>query len=949
MKGEIEIRGKVDAVYNEIVGWSKNIFTVPKGKAGSDFIEEIARLLDEFNFKSQWQNLAISLVHIFMPLMLQKPQPRSKPRDNTKYLQKRLLLWTNGDLDGLLKEAREIQKRLHSKVAKKDEDSQKAFCRLMLAGKISKALKFINNDQDATAGIHSLDDGVIRTLEEKHPNPGRANEDALLDRSSIDTPEPVIFEPIDAEEILKSAKTINGSGGPTNIDAEIWQYMLCSKFHEKQSKRLAQSIADFTKILCAENVDPQILQEFLAGRLIPLKKNPDGIRPIGVGEALRRIVAKTVTRILRNDIQQATGTLQTCSGIEAGIEAAVHAMRDIFMEDDTEALLLVDAKNAFNSLNREVALNNIAVICPTFHRFLNNSYQCPSKLFIVDSQMTSKEVQFIYSKEGATQGDPAAMAMYALGTRPLMDILEQNTMLDTDQSKQVFYADDASAAGKLEGLKHWWEELCKHGPDYGYYTNASKTVLIVKKLENLPTARVLFGKTGVTITLKGERHLGAVIGSEEFRCQYVTEKIDAWIKDVEELAEIAKEEPQLAYSAYTKGLSHRWTYLQRTVPNISPLFEPLENAIRNTLIPAMLGRKLSDLERSIVALPLRYGGLGIQNPVLIADQEFQSSNDITNGLKQMIYIQDKNLENLDRAEIASKKQLLKDNKDTKLKEEYDLLKNQLPAPRQRAFIEASQKGASSWLTALPIRRLGFCLNKAEFRDAMALRYNWPITDIHSHCACGSKNDIDHVLVCKLGGYVTFRHNALRDTEAELLREVCRDVKTEPLLLPTNKKDHPHGTITNDQARLDIAATGLWGTFERTFFDVRVTHSGAKSNSTVPLEQLLKRNENEKKRKYSSRVINTEKSSFVPLVYSTAGSVAPECEKHHKRLAEMISNRRKEKYADIINFVRTKVRFALLKSVLMAVRGIRGRNTNKYTPIADIPFGLIPCEQTYECR
>jgi hypothetical protein len=110
------------------------------------------------------------------------------------------------------------------------------------------------------------------------------------------------------------------------------------------------------------------------------------------------------------------------------------------------------------------------VICPTFHRFLNNSYQCPSKLFIVDSQRTSKEVQFIYSKEGATQGDPAAMAMYALGTRPLMDILEQNTMLDTDQSKQVFYADDASAAGKLEGLKHWWEELCKHGPDYGYYT-----------------------------------------------------------------------------------------------------------------------------------------------------------------------------------------------------------------------------------------------------------------------------------------------------------------------------------------------------------------------------------------------------------------------------------------------------------------------------------------------
>ena len=178
------------------------------------------------------------------------------------------------------------------------------------------------------------------------------------------------------------------------------------------------------------------------------------------------------------------------------------------------------------------------------------------------------------------------------------------------------------------------------------------------------------------------------------------------------------------------------------------------------------------------------------------------------------------------------------------------------------------------------------------------------------------------------------------------------MRTEPLLLPTNKEDHPHGTIVDNQARLDIVATGLWGTFERTFFDVRVTHSGANSNCKMPLQQLLKRNENEKKRKYSSRVINTEKSSFVPLVYSAAGSTAEESNKHHKRVAQLIADKRKESYADIISFIRTKVRFALLKSVLMAVRGIRGRRThniNTCTPIADIPFGLIPTEQIYESR
>ena len=193
------------------------------------------------------------------------------------------------------------------------------------------------------------------------------------------------------------------------------------------------------------------------------------------------------------------------------------------------------------------------------------------------------------------------------------------------------------------------------------------------------------------ITLKGDRHLGAVIGHKEFRHEYVAGKVKGWIKDVEELSQVAKEEPQLDYSAFTKGLSHRWTYVQRTIPDISSLFIPLEKAIRHTLIPAIFGRELSDLERSIVALPLRFGGLAIQNPVLTADQEFKASNEITSGLKLMIYKQDMNLENLDKSEISSKKQSLKNTKEAKLKEEFEHLLKQLPTPRLRALQEASQK------------------------------------------------------------------------------------------------------------------------------------------------------------------------------------------------------------------------------------------------------------------
>ena len=65
-------------------------------------------------------------------------------------------------------------------------------------------------------------------------------------------------------------------------------------------------------------------------------------------------------------VQRAAGPLQLCAGQSSGVEAAIHAMRTLFTSDDAEGMLLVDASNAFNSLNRAVALQNIQYICPRF-------------------------------------------------------------------------------------------------------------------------------------------------------------------------------------------------------------------------------------------------------------------------------------------------------------------------------------------------------------------------------------------------------------------------------------------------------------------------------------------------------------------------------------------------------------------------------------------------------
>ena len=99
-----------------------------------------------------------------------------------------------------------------------------------------------------------------------------------------------------------------------------------------------------------------------------------------------------------------------------------------------------------------------------------------------------------------------------------------------------------------------------------------------------------------------------------------------------------------------------------------------------------------------------------------------------------------------------------------------------PRKTREALNLAAEKGPSAWLTVLPLQNLGFNL-KREFHDAVKLRYNWPVDDIPSTCACGEAFTVDHSMICKLhvGGCVTQRHNELRDLGAELLRMVCSDV------------------------------------------------------------------------------------------------------------------------------------------------------------------------------
>ena len=85
---------------------------------------------------------------------------------------------------------------------------------------------------------------------------------------------------------------------------------------------------------------------------------------------------------MKQDIKEAAGPIQVGAGHQAGPEAAIHTMKTIFQEDQTEGVLLIDASNAFNSLSRAVALHNIQITCPRASTVLINTFPNPSRLFI---------------------------------------------------------------------------------------------------------------------------------------------------------------------------------------------------------------------------------------------------------------------------------------------------------------------------------------------------------------------------------------------------------------------------------------------------------------------------------------------------------------------------------------------------------------------------------------
>ena len=455
-------------------------------------------------------------------LLLQKPSKQSKAKDHSIALKRRLATWSSGNIMELYKEGLTIQSRMSvSQGPKSSEALSRKFSALMKAGKVSAAVKLLTSEM--SGGILPLSDETFQLLQTKHPESKPCHPDALIDTQAPEVHE-VVFDTISEASIKSAAMNTKGGSGPSGLDADSWRNILASRRFGQCTEELRTELALATKQMCIEKVEIEhhegesptsSLEAFLACRLIPLDKNP-GLRPIGVGEVLRRIIGKVVMQVLRKDVQEAAGSLQVCDGQSGGCEAAVHAMRNVFEDDDSDAVLLIDAANAFNSINRCTMLENISRLCPIAYVYAYNCYTLHARLFIVGGRE-------LRSKEGTMQGDPVSMALYGLGLIPLLSKIKRDDLSKNIQ--HVAYADDLTGGGCIRALRKWFDNIVLYGPSFGYDAEPSKSWLVVKE-SDYDEAVEVFKDTDVNITKRGKKHLGAVVGQIEYRKEFLADLVE---------------------------------------------------------------------------------------------------------------------------------------------------------------------------------------------------------------------------------------------------------------------------------------------------------------------------------------------------------------------------------------------------------------------------------------
>ena len=277
---------------------------------------------------------------------------------------------------------------------------------------------------------------------------------------------------------------------------------------------------------------------------------------------------------------------------------------------------------------------------------------------------------------------------------------------------------------------------------------------------------------------------------------------------------------------------------------------PIEDAITSSFMPALLNANphQPDSLRSLMALPVKFGGIGICDPTTTADRHNHRSTSCTSVLSDAIISTNDEWVYLDHyCHLMNMKEEGRKANHIANQTTLNDLTDEMTPQCKRAPLRSQSTG--SWLSITPSRVNGLDLSKGEFRDGVSMRYGLDILDLPQKCdGCGVKFSKSHALGCKKGDLVLGRHDDLKNEVAYLAKLATNNgsVRDEPIInigrdaptgppasarfSPTNRLPSapasPKNPPSNDRG--DILIRGFFEKTTDCVIDVRVTDSDSPS-------------------------------------------------------------------------------------------------------------------------
>ena len=485
------------------------------------------------------------------------------------------------------------------------------------------------------------------------------------------------------------------------------------------------------------------------------------IRPIAVGETLRRLTAKCLCLTIREKARDLFQPLQVGVACRSGSERITHGLRkfiDDHWDDDDFAVFKVDMRNAFNMVSRQAILDECATFFPEILPWVVWCYGTHPVLWHPQGQL--------FSELGVQQGDPLGPLLFSLVLQKLAASIDADDEC-IDLLFHSWYLDDGVLAGNRLAVLRALSLIQELGPALGLHINLGKCELFASR------GNTLFPSAIPCSTLPNLVILGAPVG-DYIHCSRVIAELCAQAKLLLQcLQEMAGTDLQVAVTLLRVAGSYcRMVHLARaTPPNLaSDALEQFDKAVRECF-STCLAVDVSDGAWHQAQLGLRHGGLGLRSLSLHAPAAFIASL-ISSGhgcldntpLQQAVTLYNAKVSPPDTLTVESvlasppTQKALSSKIDMNLF--HGLLESASPANKARLLSESAPH-AAAWLSVVPSIELGLHLQPNEYQ--VAVRW-WLGLDTSGTAMCPFCPGVGldplghHCVTCRHGGDVVWRHN-----------------------------------------------------------------------------------------------------------------------------------------------------------------------------------------------